>query len=58
VIDTSTAVDACTLNNALNIAQLVVLVALLRWVRAGAGESESPRPRRAYGERSPRNDRK
>lgn len=25
--------DACTLNNALNIAQLVVLVALLRWVR-------------------------
>jgi hypothetical protein len=28
--------DACTLNNALNIAQLVVLVALLRWVRADA----------------------
>jgi hypothetical protein len=25
--------DACTLNNALNVAQLVVLVALLRWVR-------------------------
>lgn len=25
--------DACTLNNALNIAQLVVLVSLLRWVR-------------------------
>jgi hypothetical protein len=29
----SAAVDACTLNNALNVAQLVVLVALLRWVR-------------------------
>lgn len=29
-----TGLDACTLNNALNIAQLVVLVALLRWVRA------------------------
>lgn len=28
-----TGLDACTLNNALNIAQLVVLVALLRWVR-------------------------
>lgn len=26
--------DACTLNNALNISQLVVLVALLRWVRS------------------------
>lgn len=26
-------IDACTLNNALNIAQLVVLVALMRWVR-------------------------
>lgn len=26
-------VDACTLNNALNIAQLIVLVALLKWVR-------------------------
>lgn len=30
----STGLDACTLNNALNIAQLVVLVALLKWVRA------------------------
>lgn len=25
--------DACTLNNALNVAQLIVLVALLKWVR-------------------------
>jgi hypothetical protein len=29
-------IDACTLNNALNVAQLVVLVVLLRWVRGGA----------------------
>lgn len=27
------AVDSCTLNNALNVAQLGVLIALLRWVR-------------------------
>lgn len=42
-----TGLDACTLNNALNIAQLVVLVALLRWVRSdsvrGAGEARSGR---------------
>jgi hypothetical protein len=25
--------DACTLNNALNIAQLVALVVLIRWLR-------------------------
>lgn len=25
--------DACTLNNVLNVVQLAVLVALLRWVR-------------------------
>jgi len=36
------ALDACTLNNALNIAQLVVLVALLRWVRRDE-ESNSQR---------------
>jgi hypothetical protein len=30
---TSASIDACTLNNALNVVQLVVLVALLRWVR-------------------------
>lgn len=29
-----TGLDSCTLNNALNIAQLVVLVSLLKWVRA------------------------
>lgn len=29
-----TGVDACTLNNALNVAQLVLLVSLLKWVRA------------------------
>jgi hypothetical protein len=28
-------VDACTLNNAINVTQLVILVALLRWVRLG-----------------------
>lgn len=27
------AVDACTLNNALNVLQVVILVALLKWVR-------------------------
>lgn len=27
-------IDACTLNNALNIAQLVVLFALLKWARS------------------------
>lgn len=26
-------VDACTLNNALNIAQLIALVAVIRWLR-------------------------
>jgi len=31
--------DACTLNNALNVAQLVCLVSLLRWVR---GERDTP----------------
>lgn len=30
---TQAGLDACTLNNALNIAQLIVLVALLKWVR-------------------------
>lgn len=30
---TQMGLDACTLNNALNIAQLVVLAALLKWVR-------------------------
>jgi hypothetical protein len=40
VILASDVVDACTLNNALNIAQLVVLVALLRWVRQGAGAGD------------------
>jgi hypothetical protein len=35
----ATAVDACTLNNALNVAQLVVLVVLAKWVGAlGAGD--------------------
>lgn len=27
------ALDACTLNNALNVAQLAILLALLKWVR-------------------------
>ena len=27
-------VDACTLNNALNIAQLIALAVLIRWLRA------------------------
>lgn len=31
---TSAGLDACTLNNALNVAQLVVLVVLLKWVRS------------------------
>lgn len=30
-----TGLDACTLNNALNIAQLIALVAIVRWLRAG-----------------------
>lgn len=29
------AIDACTLNNALNVVQVVILVALLRWIRNG-----------------------
>jgi hypothetical protein len=29
----SVAVDACTVNNVLNVLQLAVLIALLRWVR-------------------------
>lgn len=35
IVDDASAMglDACTLNNALNIAQLVVLTGLLRWVR-------------------------
>jgi hypothetical protein len=28
-----TGLDSCTLNNALNVAQLAVLVALVRWTR-------------------------
>lgn len=32
----SAGIDACTLNNALNVAQLVILVALLRWVRGSS----------------------
>lgn len=43
--------DACTLNNALNVAQLVVLAALLKWVR---GDARAAQRRRAYGERSDR----
>lgn len=27
--------DACTLNNALNIVQLAILVAMLKWIRRG-----------------------
>lgn len=38
---TEPVVDACTLNNALNVAQLVVLVALLRWVRRSDGPTRS-----------------
>ena len=39
-------VDACTLNNALNVAQLVVLVVLVRWVhRTGAGNAGDERSR-------------
>jgi hypothetical protein len=32
----STGLDACTLNNALNVAQLVCLVVLIRWLREPA----------------------
>jgi len=39
-------VDACTLNNALNIAQLAVLIALLRWVRSDVSNSRSANPSR------------
>jgi hypothetical protein len=28
------AIDACTLNNALNIAQLIALVTIIRWLRS------------------------
>lgn len=31
---TSAGLDACTLNNALNVAQLVALLVLIRWLRA------------------------
>lgn len=30
-------IDACTLNNALNVVQLLVLVAILKWVRGHPG---------------------
>lgn len=30
---TQAGLDACTLNNALNIAQLIALVVLIRWLR-------------------------
>lgn len=30
---TQPVIDACTLNNALNVAQLVVLVVLVQWLR-------------------------
>jgi hypothetical protein len=30
-----TGLDACTLNNALNVAQLIALVVLIRWLRTG-----------------------
>lgn len=32
---TTPLLDACTLNNVLNIAQLVALVALIKWLREG-----------------------
>jgi hypothetical protein len=28
-------VDACTLNNVLNVVQIAILLALLKWVRSG-----------------------
>lgn len=30
-------IDACTLNNALNVVQLAVLLALLKWARSSSG---------------------
>jgi hypothetical protein len=33
----STGLDACTVNNALNVVQLAALVAILRWLRSGTG---------------------
>jgi hypothetical protein len=38
---TDPVVDACTLNNAMNALQIALLVALLRWVRSGAGAPPS-----------------
>lgn len=32
-------IDACTLNNALNVAQLAVLLALMKWTRTPSGDS-------------------
>lgn len=31
----TSALDACTLNNALNIAQLIALAVLIKWLRRG-----------------------
>lgn len=31
---TSAGLDACTLNNALNVAQLIALLVLIRWLKA------------------------
>jgi hypothetical protein len=39
-MDGGVVIDACTLNNALNVVQIAILVALLRWVRQGAPGAE------------------
>lgn len=35
--------DACTLNNALNVAQLIALVAVIRWLRHGDEQRDRPK---------------
>lgn len=38
----STGLDACTLNNALNVAQLIALVVLIKWLREGKASQDDP----------------
>jgi hypothetical protein len=36
-----TGLDACTLNNALNVAQLIALVTIIRWLRTPVRDENS-----------------